>query len=337
MIKFVRIASAILLIFWMTLIFCLSHQTAEESTETSGGIIEVAVKLMEPEYDSLSEEEQEALITPFQFVVRKLAHFSIYAILGFLAFLSIGTYRISLFARFFFSSLISLLYAMSDEYHQLYIDGRSGELRDIVIDFCGSLISILFVVIVVRLNKKGMINKLFCGGEILDMEEFNILNSELANQLELSKEAIGQLKAENSELKAIIEQLKGKVDSALTVKEASETELSEPQPTEQIIVAENNSQNTVSAELSDDMSYGASAIGKIVVSAAKHCNRLTAKGSSDTVKELINLILGRTEVAKSDILNIICSEDTLETKKELIDKEKIYAEDYFCSVLAQTE
>ena len=337
MIKFVRIASAILLISWMAMIFCLSHQTADESSETSGVIIETAIKLMEPEFDSLAKEEQEALISSFQFIVRKLAHFSIFAILGLLSFISIGTYRISMFTKFFFSSLISLLYAMSDEYHQLYIKGRSGELRDILIDFCGSLIAILFMLIIVRLNKKGLMNKLFYGGKIMDTMNFEALNNELTKQLTLSDQEVNQLQKENSELKAAIEKLKARIDTLVTPESIAVIEESK-----QLSVEENNSTEAQAPKsevvsLAEDMSYGASTIGKIVVSAAKYCNRIASQGNGDNIKELVNLILGRTEVAKADILNIISSDNSLEEKKELIEKERIYAEDYFCSVLGQKD
>ncbi len=339
MIKFVRIASVILLISWMAMIFCLSHQTADESSKMSGVIIETAIKLMEPEFDSLSEEQQEALIASFQFVVRKLAHFSIFAILGLLSFISIGTYRISMFAKFFFSSLISLLYSISDEYHQLYIDGRSSELRDILIDFCGSLIAILFIMIIVRLNKKGLMNKLFYGGETMDTNNLEILNSELTKQLELSDQAVCQLQEENSELKVAIEQLKAKIDAIVTPETVAVIEESNKLSID--ASTQTNSNNEEAAKeitlLTEDMDFGATVIGKIVVSAAKHCNNITAQGSHDTVKELVNLILGRTEVAKADILNIVSSDNSLEEKKELIEKERIYAEDYFCSVLGQKE
>ncbi len=337
MIKFVRIASVILLISWMAMIFCLSHQTADESSKTSGVIIETVIKLMEPEFDSLTEEEQEALITPFQFIVRKLAHFSIFAILGLLSFISIGTYRISMLAKFFFSSLISLLYAMSDEYHQLYIDGRSSELRDILIDFCGSLIAILFMLIIVRLNKKGLMNKLFYGGEIMDTMNFEALNNELKEQLTLSNRAVSQLQEENSELKAAIEKLKARIDTLVTPESIAVIEESK-----QLSVEENNSTEAQAPKsevvsLAEDMSCGASVIGKIVVSAAMYCNRIASQGNGDNIKELVNLILGRTEVAKANVLSIVSSDNSLEEKKELIEKEKIYAEDYFCSVLGQKE
>lgn len=91
------------------------------------------------------------------------------------------------------------------------------------------------------------------------------------------------------------------------------------------------------ASVTPEVEYGASVIGKIVIEAAKACNRLTADGKADGAKELINLILGRTEVAKSEILNIVSSEYAFELKKEKIDSQFENAADYFCSVMAQRQ
>ena len=87
--------------------------------------------------------------------------------------------------------------------------------------------------------------------------------------------------------------------------------------------------------VSPEVDYGASVIGKTVVEAAKCCNEVAAKGSQELSKELVNLILGRTEVAKSEILSIVSSEDSFETKKQKIDAQYENAVDYFISVTAQ--
>lgn len=89
------------------------------------------------------------------------------------------------------------------------------------------------------------------------------------------------------------------------------------------------------AEVSPEVDYGATVIGKTVVEAAKHCNSITALGGPELAKELVNLILGKTEVTKSEILSIVSSDDSLETKKQKIDEQYENAADYFESVTAQ--
>ena len=88
------------------------------------------------------------------------------------------------------------------------------------------------------------------------------------------------------------------------------------------------------AGITPDTDYGAAVIGKTVVAAAKYCEQLKTR---DNAKELINLILGRTEVAKAEILNIVTTDNDDEEKRRLIDEQLALAEDYFASVTAQTE
>lgn len=48
---------------------------------------------------------------------------------------------------------ISLIYAISDEFHQLFVPGRFSDIKDIFIDFCGSILSIVMLKIIERFNK----------------------------------------------------------------------------------------------------------------------------------------------------------------------------------------
>lgn len=88
------------------------------------------------------------------------------------------------------------------------------------------------------------------------------------------------------------------------------------------------------ANLKPDVEYGAKIIGEIVVSATNYSNNLTAGGESAN-RELVNLILGKTEVAKSEILNIVSGEASLDVKQSLIDSVRDDAQEYFKSVMAQ--
>ena len=88
------------------------------------------------------------------------------------------------------------------------------------------------------------------------------------------------------------------------------------------------------AGITPNTEYGAAVIGKTVVAAAKCCERLKTR---DNAKELINLMLGRTEVTKAEILNIVTADTADEEKRRLIDEQFAAAEDYFASVTAQTE
>ena len=125
------------------MIFSLSSQNADESSETSGRLIASLAEIFYPDFDGLTGEEQEQVIGSFQFIARKTAHFSIYGVLGFLSFLTFVSYRrLRLILRLSLSAAVCLAYAISDEIHQLFVAGRSCELRDVCIDFCGALLAI---------------------------------------------------------------------------------------------------------------------------------------------------------------------------------------------------
>ncbi len=88
------------------------------------------------------------------------------------------------------------------------------------------------------------------------------------------------------------------------------------------------------ATLKPDMEYGAAIIGKIVIAAAEYSNRLTI-GGDDRHKELLNLILGKTEMAKSEILSVIETNDSFDIKCAKIDQILAVSKEYFESVIAQ--
>lgn len=139
----------------MAMIFCLSSQNAELSSQTSGSVIESVADIFYPGFSDMSAAEQGEIIAAFQFIARKTAHFSLYAVLGLLSFLSVISYRnLKYRFRIILSAGICLLYAASDEFHQLFVAGRSGEIRDICIDFSGSLIAITVSALLSRYIKR---------------------------------------------------------------------------------------------------------------------------------------------------------------------------------------
>lgn len=143
----------------MALIFLLSSQNAAVSSGTSGNVIRLIVGIFYPEFDNLPAAEQTEIVASLQFLARKSAHFSIYMILGVLSFLAVISYEKLLFVlRLTVSGSVCLLYAASDEIHQLFIPGRSGEVRDVMIDFSGAVLgialSMLVFLLICRIKKK---------------------------------------------------------------------------------------------------------------------------------------------------------------------------------------
>lgn len=136
----------ILPLLWMVVIFMLSHQPASVSSGQSGVFVE-QLRHITPSVD-------QQLLT---FLVRKGAHIFAYFVLGILAFNAL--WRVDL-SKFKFnrpatlSIIVCALYAASDEFHQLFIIGRSGELRDIMIDSCAAIVGVFIISIFVRILQK---------------------------------------------------------------------------------------------------------------------------------------------------------------------------------------
>jgi VanZ family protein len=81
------------------------------------------------------------------FITRKLAHFTEYAILGFLAARAFRlSPRSAIRSRWFLISLILVItYALIDEYHQSFVPTRTASLWDSFIDISGGLTALLLV------------------------------------------------------------------------------------------------------------------------------------------------------------------------------------------------
>ena len=147
---------AVLLVLWMGFIFSMSCENAEKSSNTSGQTIRVVLSAV-PEFEKQPEEVKVNIIEKLQFIVRKSAHFIGYMILGILASGLILQYE-NINKKYPLAFLICVIYAISDEIHQLFVPGRAGQVRDVLIDSAGSFLGIILVMafekLLIKINKK---------------------------------------------------------------------------------------------------------------------------------------------------------------------------------------
>ncbi len=147
---FRRMCLFIMVIAWMGLIFSLSSQNAKESSQLSGGMI-IKVLNSVPVLRELPYEQKEEIRNMIHFVVRKTAHFTLYMVLGILVYLLCDDFRFR--HSFITAVLICLIYAVSDEIHQLFSAGRSAEVRDVIIDTFGASVGGTLVILLKKLTK----------------------------------------------------------------------------------------------------------------------------------------------------------------------------------------
>ena len=75
------------------------------------------------------------------FVLRKIAHILEYAILTFLFIRALEIEGLATKKAIIFSAIFTLFYALSDEYHQTFVFGREGSLKDAGIDSIGIILT----------------------------------------------------------------------------------------------------------------------------------------------------------------------------------------------------
>lgn len=131
----------ILLILWMIVIFVMSSFDASQSGSQSGFIVSLINKVLRVENVEL-----------LGIIIRKLAHLTEYAILGILMINCLKDYKIRKYLLI--SVILCFLYACTDEFHQTFIPGRSGNIIDVMIDTTGSFIGIIMYYLIFKKWKK---------------------------------------------------------------------------------------------------------------------------------------------------------------------------------------
>lgn len=133
-----------LAVLWMGVIFSFSAENAEESLETSDGIVDRVIDhLFEDKKESLPSAKYDNFKMKVSYFVRKTAHFTAYMILGVLILSALFTHKLKNRMRIFLTLTISFLYAVSDEVHQVFVPGRAGRFSDVMIDTSGAVLGIL--------------------------------------------------------------------------------------------------------------------------------------------------------------------------------------------------
>ena len=119
--------SLLLVILWMIFIFVMSSFDATSSSNQSNFIVDIITSIINIKDIGL-----------LSLIIRKLAHFIEYFILGILVINFITRYD----KKIIIAILLCIIYATSDEIHQIFVPGRSCQIIDIVIDSLGSIMGI---------------------------------------------------------------------------------------------------------------------------------------------------------------------------------------------------
>lgn len=150
--KIKRVIFAVLTILTFIAIFIFSDQNGDKSSSTSRIFTRKIVDIL-PISRNLDEYKKEELIEKSQYVIRKLAHFTIYTITGINMMGFINTYNIKKKNKLIFVLVIGISYAISDEIHQMFSGGRTPAIKDVFIDSLGVLFGSLIILVIDKVLK----------------------------------------------------------------------------------------------------------------------------------------------------------------------------------------
>ena len=136
------ILSLILAILLMGLIFYMSHQPREDSNSLSKSM---AIRVM----DVLNKffPGRDFTLSRVNHLLRKSAHFIVYMILAVVVLNLLVKWGVYGFRVLLYTFIFCVIFAATDEFHQLFVPGRGGQIRDVVLDSLGSLTGIFIATI----------------------------------------------------------------------------------------------------------------------------------------------------------------------------------------------
>ena len=143
-IKIFRIIVLLLLIGTFFIIFRFSSQNGTQSKGISTKVTEVILE-KSSKYNQLDNKEKKKVFNRANAVIRKIAHFSIYTLVGLLLMGIMTRTKLKDKRRILITVVIGIIYATLDEFHQSFSPGRTPKITDIYVDTLGVILGILLV------------------------------------------------------------------------------------------------------------------------------------------------------------------------------------------------
>ena len=161
--------SWILVLIWMITIFYLSNMDSDQSNTKSKETINVVVENTIDVTNNIgitneptTKDNINSIVNVLNKPLRKCIHATVYFVLVILVINAFN--QMHLLTRvntYLYSIIICFIYACTDEIHQLYVVGRTGQFIDVLIDTIGALLGCLVFYIgskIINKNRKRKIN-----------------------------------------------------------------------------------------------------------------------------------------------------------------------------------
>lgn len=132
-----------LTILWTIIIFSFSLQPADTSSQLSSGFGRWLIEVFAPNLIEKLEMMPAEQLSHLHFLLRKCAHFTEYLVLGVFVMLSLK--QIKVHCKALVGLIICTLVASVDETIQLFVNGRSGQISDVLLDSAGAMVGLFFI------------------------------------------------------------------------------------------------------------------------------------------------------------------------------------------------
>ena len=143
----IQVVFVLLTLCWMVMIFGFSAQSGEESGGLSSIISRPVTNAIAAWWENSDPEE---LYLQVDSIVRNAAHFTEYAILGFLLMMALQKFG---HIHWWLPLSLGTVYAILDEWHQAYSPGRVSDPIDVLIDACGVFCGVMITHFII--NRRG--------------------------------------------------------------------------------------------------------------------------------------------------------------------------------------
>ena len=133
----------------------IPRKKAKKAEETiSNEVNEISQNTQSQNQTKQKDQKEEQLIEKLNKPLRKCMHATEYLILSILILNWLRNYEIKEWKAVVISIIISFLYACTDEFHQLFIDGRTSQFTDVLIDTSGAILGVAMINVAIRIIGK---------------------------------------------------------------------------------------------------------------------------------------------------------------------------------------
>ena len=138
-----KILFTILVVIWCAVIFIFSNMPGNVSNGRSSKVIKKTLNNIT--HKTLKDNKLDILNR----VLRKCMHVTVFCVLGILIILCLNAFGINGLKLPIISIIFAFIYACSDEFHQLFIEGRNCKYTDVLIDTTGASIGVIFIYLLI--------------------------------------------------------------------------------------------------------------------------------------------------------------------------------------------